>query len=152
MKEEELLAVLRLQNTKSVGDILAKKLIATVGSTAGIFAEKKYLLQKINGIGSHTLQHLLDESNLRNAQKELEFINKNNIQYRYFLDDNYPKNLQHCIDAPILIFQDGNIDLSQERIISIVGTRNMTRYGREFCEQLIEDLTPYDPIVVRGFA
>jgi DNA processing protein len=152
LKEEELLAVLRLQNTKSVGDILAKKLIATVGSAANVFVEKKHLLQKINGIGSHTIQHLLDESNLRNAQKELEFVNKNNIQYRYFLDDEYPKNLQHCIDAPILLFEDGHIDLSQKRIISIVGTRNMTRYGQEFCEQFIQDLVPYDPIIVSGFA
>jgi DNA processing protein len=152
LKEEELLAVLRLQNTKSVGDILAKKLIATVGSAEGVFAEKKHLLQKINGIGSYAIQHLLDESNLRNAQKELQFINKNNIQYCYFLEENYPKNLQHCIDAPILLFQDGNIDLSQERILSVVGTRNMTRYGREFCEELLESLVPYNPIIVSGFA
>jgi len=152
LKEKELLAVLRLQNTTSVGDILAKKLIATVGSAVGIFAENKHLLQKINGIGSHTIHHLLDESNLRNAQRELEFVNKNNIQYRYFLEDDYPKNLQHCIDAPILLFQDGNINLSQERIISVVGTRNMTRYGQEFCERFIEALIPYNPIIISGFA
>lgn len=152
MKEEEILAVLRLQSTKSVGDILAKKLIATVGSAQQIFAEKKHTLQKINGIGSFVVQNLLDENNLRNAQKELDYINKNKVQYSYFLDENYPKNLQHCIDAPILLFHDGNMDLSNERIISIVGTRNMTRYGREFCEQFIQELAPYNPIIVSGFA
>lgn len=152
MKEEEILAVLRLQNTKSVGDILAKKLIATVGSAEQIFAERKHTLQKINGIGSFVVQNLFDEGNLRNAQKELEYINKNQVQYSYFLEDDYPRNLQHCIDAPILLFQDGNIDLTNERIISIVGTRNMTRYGQEFCKQLIQELTPYNPIIVSGFA
>lgn len=152
MKEEEILAVLRLQNTKSIGDILAKKLIATVGSAEAVFAEKKHALQKIHGIGSLAIQHLSDESYLRNAQKELNYINKNNIQFAYFLDENYPKDLLHCIDAPILLFQDGNIDLENEKIISIVGTRNMTRYGQDFCEELIEELAVYNPIIVSGFA
>lgn len=152
MKEEEILAVLRLQNTKSVGDILAKKLIVTVGSASQIYKEKKHLLQKINGIGRQTIEHIFDEVHLRNAQKELEHINKKRVKYRYFLDDDYPKNLQQCIDAPILLFEDGNIDLSNDRIISIVGTRNMTRYGKEFCQELIKDLVPYDPIIVSGFA
>ncbi len=152
MKEEEILAVLRLQNTKSVGDILAKKLIATVGSAEAVFSEKKHLLQKIRGIGSFTVQHLLDESNLRMAERELDYIQRHQIKFTYFLNDDYPQNLQHCIDAPILLFQDGHIDLSNEKIISIVGTRNMTKYGQGFCEQLIEELTPYNPIIVSGFA
>lgn len=152
MKEEEILAVLRLQNTKSVGDILAKKLIVTVGSAAQVYKEKKHLLHKINGVGKHTIDQIFDESTLRNAQNELEHINKNKTRFRYFLDDDYPKNLQHCIDAPILLFEDGNIDLTNQRVISIVGTRNMTRYGREFCEQFIQDLVPYNPIIVSGFA
>jgi len=152
LKEEEIRAVLRLQNTKSVGDILAKKLIATVGSAEAVFSEKKHLLQKIQGVGSATVQNLLDGNNRKNVEKELAYIHKHQIKYMYFLDDNYPKNLQHCIDAPILLFQDGNIDLTNEKVISVVGTRNMTRYGKEFCEQLIEELTPYNPIIVSGFA
>ena len=38
------------------------------------------------------------------------------------------------------------------KMISIVGTRNMTNYGKDFCEQLITDLKPYNPIIVSGFA
>ena len=59
MKEEELLAVLRLQKSKAIGDILAKKLIVNVGNVAQVFKEKPSVLGKINGIGSHALKHLL---------------------------------------------------------------------------------------------
>ncbi|MEQ6125111.1 DNA-processing protein DprA [Pseudotenacibaculum sp. MALMAid0570] len=152
MKEKEIFAVLRLQKTKFIGDILAKKLIATVGSAEQIFAEKKHTLQKIHGIGSLVIENLLDDSTCFLAEKELQYINKKNIQYRYFLDENYPKNLQHCIDAPILLFQEGAIDVSNPRILSIVGTRSMTSYGRNFCENLIRELSPYNPIIVSGFA
>ena len=152
IERERNFAVLRLQKTKFIGDILAKKLIATVGSAEQIFAEKKHTLQKIHGIGSLVIENLLDDSTCFLAEKELQYINKKNIQYRYFLDENYPKNLQHCIDAPILLFQEGAIDVSNPRILSIVGTRSMTSYGRNFCENLIRELSPYNPIIVSGFA
>jgi DNA processing protein len=152
LKEEEILALLRLQKTKSIGDILAKKLIATVGNAVDIFSEKKNTLHKINGIGSYAIQNLLNDSYQHLAEKELQYINNNNIKYSYFLENDYPKNLQHCIDAPILFFKDGNIDFSNEKIISVVGSRAMTNYGRDFCEKLIEELSVYNPIIISGFA
>ena len=152
MKEEKLLAILRLQRSKAVGDILAKKLIVKAGDVAHVFKEKKSTLAKINGIGNHVLSHLFDPSSLLKAEQELEYVQKNNIKYAYFLEEDYPLNLKNCIDAPILIFKDGNIDFSNSKIISIVGTRNMSSYGREFCKQLIEDLSIYNPIIVSGFA
>jgi len=42
--------------------------------------------------------------------------------------------------------------LNQLRPISIVGTRNPTSYGRKMCEQLINDLLPYQPLIVSGLA
>lgn len=60
--------------------------------------------------------------------------------------------MKHCIDSPILLFSSGNIDLNNRRIISIVGTRQITSYGTEFCKKLIEDLAPLNPIIVSGFA
>ena len=152
MKEEKLLAVLRLQKSKSVGDISAKKLIVKVGDVEQIFKEKSFVLEKINGIGSHTIKHLFDKENLKSAEKELELIAKNNIAYSYFLDDDYPANLQHCIDSPILIFKDGNFNFKNRKVISIVGTRNVTNYGKFFCEELVEELEAYNPIIVSGFA
>jgi DNA processing protein len=152
LEEEKLLAVLRLQKSKAIGDILAKKLIVTVGDVAQIFKEKSATLQKINGIGNHAIKHLFDTKNILLAEQELAYIKKKNIQYSYFLEDDYPYNLQNCIDSPILLFKDGNINLKNDKIISIVGTRNMSSYGRDFCNKLIEDLAEYNPVIVSGFA
>ncbi|MDA9316749.1 DNA-processing protein DprA [Polaribacter sp.] len=152
MEEEKLLAILRLQRSKAVGDILAKKLIVQVGDVAQIFKEKKTTLAKINGIGNHVLNHLFDTTNIFKAEQEFQYIQEKNLQYSYFLEDDYPRNLLNCIDAPILIFRDGSIDLANDKIISIVGTRNMSAYGRDFCNQLIKELSIYNPIIVSGFA
>ncbi len=152
MLEEDLLYILALQRVKGIGDINAKKLIAHCGSAKNVLKEKRNVLQKINGIGAFTLQHLFDKENLKEAENELKYIQKNNIETFYFEDKNYPDKLKHCIDAPILIFKEGNFSFSKQSIISIVGTRKITSYGRDFCEKLISDLKPYNPIIVSGFA
>ena len=95
---------------------------------------------------------MFDTSNILKATQELHYIQKNKLQYSYFLQADYPRNLLHCIDAPILIFKDGSIDISNDKIISIVGTRNMSSYGRDFCNQLLKDLSIYNPVIVSGFA
>ncbi len=152
MLEEELLYVLALQRAKGIGDINAKKLISHCGSAKNVLKEKQQMLQKINGIGSFATKHLFDNNNLKEAEKELKYIQKNNIETFYFEDKKYPEKLKHCIDGPILFFKDGNFNIELQPIISIVGTRNITSYGRDFCEKLIADLKPYNPIIVSGFA
>ena len=152
MLEEDLLYILALQRVQGIGDINAKKLIAHCGSAKNVLKEKRHVLQKINGIGAFAMQHLFDKENLKEAEIELNYIQKNNIETFYFEDKAYPEKLKHCIDAPILIFKEGNFNLLNQPIISVVGTRKITSYGRDFCEKLISDLKPYNPIIVSGFA
>ncbi|NLP57063.1 DNA-processing protein DprA [Lutibacter sp. B1] len=152
MLEEDLLYVLALQCVKGIGDVSAKKLISHCGSAKNVFKEKRSLLEKINGIGTLTVKNLFDSTNLKEAEKELNYIRKNNISTLYFLDKEYPEKLKHCLDAPILLFKEGNINFKNQPIISVVGTRKITSYGRDFCENLIHDLKQYNPIIVSGFA
>ncbi len=152
MQEEELIAVLALQKAKGVGDIIAKKLITHCGSAQNVFSQKKLILEKINGIGSERLKYLNEKKYFLLAEKELKYIQKNQLTACYYQNENYPSRLKQCIDGPILIFQDGKINLNNPKIISIVGTRKMTLYGRDFVNKFIEKLTPYNPIIVSGFA
>ncbi len=152
LSKNELRYTLALQRVPNLGDTNAKKLIRLVGSAEGIYKEKKANLLKVDGIGVFKLKELSEKIQLDEADAELHFIEDNNIEYRYFLDKLYPEKLKHCIDGPILFFQSGNIDLQNKKIISIVGTRKVTSYGKSFCEKLIEDLAPLHPIIVSGFA
>lgn len=152
MLEEDLLYVLALQRARGIGDINAKKLLAHCGSAKEVFKEKLRNIEKIFGLGTLSVQYLFDPANLKEAEEELKYIRQNNIETIYFTDKNYPERLKHCIDGPILLFKEGNIDLSNGPIISIVGTRQITGYGRYFCEKLIAELKDYNPIIVSGFA
>ena len=152
MTEQELFHLLALQQIEGVGDIMAKKLINHCGSAEAVFKSKTSQIAAIDGIGSVLLHKLKDKSVFEKAEQELQFIKSNEIKVEYFQDENYPDRLKHCIDGPVLLFTSGNINLKNKKIISIVGTRQITSYGMEFCRKLIEDLAPLDPIIVSGFA
>lgn len=152
MTENDLLYTLALQQVPNIGDITAKKLIAHCGSAEAVLREKKQNLHKIDGIGSVVLKELKQTKYLDIAEKEIQFIKENDIDYMFFQDDAFPEKLKHCIDGPILLFQRGNINLKNQRIISIVGARKITTSGIAFCEQLVETLTAYNPVIISGFA
>jgi len=152
MTDDELIYVLALQHVPKIGDVTAKKLIHNCGSAEAVLKEKRQHLLKIDGIGLTTIKGLFDSKHIKAAEAELKFIQENAISCLYFTDDLYPEKLKHCIDAPIILFQSGHINLKQQRIISIVGTRKITTYGIAFCEKLIEQLAVFNPIIVSGFA
>lgn len=135
-----------------MGDATAKKLIRHFGSAEAVFKEKKSNLLKINGIGNQKILGLGDAIHFRQAEMELEFIEKHHIKCLYYKDEDYPEKLKHCLDGPILLFQRGNIDLKNKKIISLVGTRKATTAGIDFCEEFIAQLAPLDPVIVSGFA
>ena len=152
MQETELLYLLALQKVEGVGDIVAKKLLTHCGNAETIFKTKSSQLSSIDGIGTVLLSKLKNKTIFEKAEAELKFIINNEINVAFFQDDNYPDRLKHCIDGPLLLFTSGNIDFKTRKIISIVGTRQITSHGTEFCKKLIFDLAPLNPIIVSGFA
>ena len=152
MNETELLYLLALLKVEGVGDIVAKKLINHCGTAENIFKLKASKLTAIDGIGQNLIKNLKDKSVFVKATNEFDFIKKNDIKVCYYQDNNYPERLKHCIDGPVLLFYTGTINWNTRKIISIVGTRQVTSYGAEFCKKLIEDLAPLNPIIVSGFA
>ena len=99
-----------------------------------------------------TVKGLCDTEHLEAAEAEFDFIQNQQIEYTYFTDSDFPAYLKHCIDSPILLFKRGKIDLEGRKLLSVVGTRNITSYGMAFCEALIADLSPLNPVIVSGFA
>lgn len=152
ISENELLHLMALQRIPNLGDVTLKKLIRKVGSAQGVFKESRAHLSKIGGIGVRRWGKASLSSYLPQAEAELRFIQKEGIEWLYFEDSHYPHGLKHCIDGPVLLFQKGNVDVQKPRILSIVGTRRATTYGIRFCERLVEELAPCNPVIVSGFA
>ncbi|WP_333876322.1 DNA-processing protein DprA [Flavobacterium sp.] len=152
MNNTELLALLALLQIDGVGDIVAKKLLQHCGSAESVFKAHPKQLKAIDGVGEVLVRNLKSKIAFEKAEAELRFITDEKIAVLYYQNDNYPNRLKHCADGPILLFASGNFDFSNNPVISIVGTRQITTNGTVFCKKLIEDLAVFNPVIVSGFA
>ncbi len=152
MKQNELFYLLALQKVRNVGDISAKKLLRHFGTAEEIFKAAKEKAIDIPDVGSFIIDSIAKFKDFNRVENEMAYIEKNHIQVTSIFDNDYPKKLFHAPDGPILFFSKGNTNWNDRNIISIVGTRNITPYGKRMVEELIEGLKDYRPVIVSGLA
>ena len=126
--------------------------MAYCGGAEAVFCEKKDALKKVSGITDNIVQSLDSKEIMLRAEQEMKFVEKNGIKPLFYLDQEYPKRLQHCHDSPLLLYYKGNADLNVEKVVGVVGTRNITDYGRYMTEQIIEGLSANNVLIVSGLA
>ena len=143
---------LALSCLPGIGPVLARNLLSYCGDAEHVFKAKSKHLAQIPGIGPKTLEFLNNNSALKRADQELKFIDKFKINALFITDKEYPKRLKNCADAPLTVYFKGNADLNAGKVISIVGTRNATDYGKEICRTLVEDLKVHQPLIISGLA
>ena len=152
--QEELLYKIALSLVPGIGCITAKSLIAYCGSARQVFMEKERILRSIPGVGTVLAKNIQQAKVLARAGKEIEFMDRNGVNALFYLDENYPQRLKSCVDAPILLFSKGKANLNCAKVISMVGTRNATEYGRELVDNFMVSLAErgYDVQIVSGLA
>lgn len=150
---DQLLYRIALTLLPGVGIANARKLLSLTGSAEAIFTEKKAALQKITGLKEQALNSIVNhKEHLARAEKECKFIERNSIRTYFFTDTDYPVRLKQCTDCPIILYSKGNADLDSMYIVSIVGTRKATDYGKEVCHTLISGLSSLGVLIVSGLA
>ncbi|MGM0620220.1 MAG: DNA-processing protein DprA, partial [Bacteroidota bacterium] len=137
-----------------VGSVLARNLVAYAGSVEDVFSQSFQALKKIPGIGEVNARRIKNKEIFEHAEKELKFIEKYKIDILFYTDKNFPRRLKNCVDAPVILYSKGNMNLDMQRVVSIVGTRNATDYGKDACEKLITAFSErnYPILVVSGLA
>ena len=148
----ELLYEVALTLVPGIGDVNGKKLVAYCGGAEAVFREKKKSLSKIPGIGEKTVDSILSQDVLSRAERELDFADKHGMRILYYLNSDYPRRLQHCYDSPMVLYCSGYTDLNVAKIIGVVGTRNVTDYGKLMTDKVISDLVADEVLVVSGLA
>jgi DNA processing protein len=148
----DLLYQIALTLVPNIGDVHAKALVNIYGDAQSIFKAKKKELDCIEGIGTVRAKSIKDFTDFSSSEEEIKFIEKYKITPLFINAENYPKRLLNCYDSPALLYYRGNADLNTSRIISVVGTRNNSDYGKTVCEKFIEDLQAENVLVVSGLA
>jgi DNA processing protein len=149
---EDLLYKIALSLINTVGPITAKSIVSYCGSPEAVFQQNRRSLMKIPGVGPKTADEILDPDVMRRAEKEMDYLNRNGIRSFFYLDPEYPGRLKPYSDSPVILYYQGTDVLNHFRSIGIVGTRQPSERGKQWCEQIIEGLRPYQPLVISGLA
>lgn len=147
----DLLSRIALTCIPNIGPVQAKILLQ-VYDPAAIFKARKTDLEKIEGIGSIRAQSIRAFSDFKAIEREIQFLEKFHITPLFLTDAAYPRRLLNCYDSPTLLYYKGEADLNASRVISIIGTRNHTEYGRMMTEKLVEGLAELSVLIISGLA
>ena len=148
----DLLYKVALTKVPLVGAVTAKVLVSYCGGAREVFQSRKTELVRIPGIGDAIATNVLEKTVLEEAEKEVDFLMKNNIRPLFYLHKDYPQRLRNLNDAPVMLYYSGTADLNGPRTVGIIGTRTPTPYGLSVCEEIVEGLAPYKPLIVSGLA
>ena len=89
----------------------------------------------------------------KELDKKIDVIKNENIEVISFVDERYPKRLRNIYGFPIVLYAIGNINLlNSNQIVSIVGCRNCSDYGREIAFKLAYNLSKKDIVITSGMA
>ena len=150
----EQVALLALSKVQATQLAVIHSLIEEVGSAKELIENAGNIKDIVPEAGPRLCELLNDESLIVNAEEEIEFIEKNNIRLICKGDKDYPYRLAECNDAPLVLHGMGNADLNAKHIVSIVGTRHASEYGKSVCENFVADLAKFVPgtLIVSGLA
>ncbi|MFD2999017.1 DNA-processing protein DprA [Pontibacter toksunensis] len=154
MVDEQNIYEIALTKLPGLGSQLTRLLVSYCGSPKAVFESTTGKLLKIPGIGGGKAKSILDgaKSALLEAEQVLKQAEEMEVQPLFYTSPKYPDRLKQIADAPVLLYYHGNSNLNQTRIISIVGTRQITSYGQNVTERIVEELKQYNVMVVSGLA
>jgi DNA processing protein len=150
--ESRKLYEIALTLVNGIGDVIGKKLVAYCGGAEAVFCETKKALLKVPNITDNVVQSIMSKQILKRAEEEMCFIEKHGIKPLFYLDSQYPRRLQHCHDSPMMLYYKGEADLNVAKVVGVVGTRNISDYGKYVVEKIIEDLSNDNIMIVSGLA
>ena len=148
----DLLYQVALTRVPHIGDVHAKALLKIYENAQAIFKAPKKQLEHVEGIGSVKATSIKQFNDFKTCEEEIIFIERYKVTPLFINDKNYPQRLLNCYDSPVLLYYRGTADLNSSKIISIVGTRSNTGYGKQVCEKLIEELKAIPVLIVSGLA
>lgn len=140
---------LALAMVPGIGCKLFKKLLGHFGSAQAVF-KAAYSGHPL--LPPQMAQRIISNGNFKAVKKSIELHTTADIQLITQESTDYPQRLLALPDAPPILYYKGEILLNNQRIISIVGTRQLTSYGQKAITNFLEQLLPYQPVIVSGLA
>jgi DNA processing protein len=152
---DDLYHELALTLLPGIGPQLTRQLMSYGSSAKNVLLLPPGKLRRIPGVGDATIKILTGPERgkaLAQAEASLRKAEKEGVEILFYTSKKFPSRLKLLPDAPVLLYYQGTADLNAPKILSLVGTRQATEYGREQTERLIKGVLPHQPLIISGLA
>lgn len=152
MNSNELFYSLALNRIDGLGPVAFVRLLSYFGSAEKIFSLNKEELKSFK-ILPKAISSLLAKDTFEKTEKEISYIENNNIRVISYTEESYPALLKQAESFPGLLYVkgDGNFNSAKDWI-GIVGSRKVSEYGVKVCQKLVAELVFGGLGIVSGFA
>ena len=143
---------LALSLCDGIGPVRFQKLLQHFGSAKNAW-DAPFAALVESGIGEKISEDLIGHKkkfSLRKYETELQQLQ---VSYTTLQDEEYPVLLKQIKKPPIILYKKGTYSFNKNDIlVSFVGTRKVTEYGRSVTELLVKDLVAAGCVIVSGLA
>ena len=137
---------------------VASALIENLGSASAVFAMSDADKDAVFGPYSKYRGKIVKKE-LDAAEAVLQRLRRDGTAFVGITSDEYPKRLKGCEDAPLGIFVRSDSPVERifagtEHYVAVVGTREITPYGEQWCRDIVRTLADSGaaPCIVSGLA
>jgi DNA processing protein len=142
---------LALRMAAGLGTRKAGRLIEIFRTPQAIFRASRSELES-TGISASVAQSIASGCAFEEAVEQQQKVAASGAILVPVTDSRFPPRLKEIFDPPPLLFARGNVELLQNLMIGLVGTRRPTAYGFAAAERLAKDLAIAGLTVASGMA
>ncbi len=143
---------LALRAVPGIGIVLFQRLVEKFGEPAAVFGAAPEELAQVKGLRPAVIQALQQFSDWDHLRAMLSRLRRWGVEIITWRDEKYPAILRRIPYAPPFFFLKGTLLPEDDPAVAIVGTRQLSHYGRRTAARLAGDLAREGITVVSGLA
>ncbi|WP_333653842.1 DNA-processing protein DprA [Dissulfurispira sp.] len=143
---------LALTLIKDIGPVTAKRLLSAFRTPQRVFEASPNELKDVEGINGSKINGISEFNSWDEVEKEINEINRHNVRIIRYTDEEYPESLRYIDDSPVILYVKGSFIKKDKYAVAIVGSRNMTPYGKKITETIASELALCGITIVSGMA
>lgn len=151
-QDSDLRYLLALSFVKDVGPVTARHLLAAFRSPRRIFEASPAELADVEDVSPARAKRITEFDSWDKVDEEIESARRQDIKIVTCADREYPAPLKQIAVPPLVLYVKGTYIKEDEYAVAIVGSRNMTPYGRRITDAIAYDLAACGLTVVSGMA
>jgi DNA processing protein len=136
---------------KGIGAVRFQSLLDHFGDAESAWNASSEELSRA-GLGEKILERFRDLKSTLDLEKYWNSIQTQGIRVLTWMDAEYPPHLKEIEQPPPVLYVRGEITSEDHWAVAVVGTRQVTAYGRQVTEELTSALVQNGVTVISGLA